>query len=201
MRKRSRWPTRWNSPTLGLQAQAGCPVTFSRTAQTLEKGTYQVVVEYSEEAVGRLAFELAQELCRAAVEDQPFELAAALRRLRELDEEVRLGPSTGSDRLCRGGAQHPLPPADRRQHGAVWLGQQTAPHSGGRNRPHQRRRRIHRAGQGTDQDLLHAAGVPVPSGRPVLSADDAWAAACEIGGYRSSSSRRMAIRARASPSI
>ncbi|HOG03985.1 MAG TPA: cyanophycin synthetase, partial [Accumulibacter sp.] len=29
--------------------------------------------------------------------------------------------------------------------------------------------------------LLHAAGVPVPCGRPVLSAEDAWAAACEIG--------------------
>ena len=30
--------------------------------------------------------------------------------------------------------------------------------------------------------LLHAAGVPVPLGRPVHSADDAWAAAQEIGG-------------------
>ncbi len=43
---------------LALQAQAGCPVTFSRTAATLEHGVYQVVVEYSEEAVGRLAFDL-----------------------------------------------------------------------------------------------------------------------------------------------
>ena len=32
---------------LGLQAQAGCPVTFSRTAPTLEKGVFQVVVEYT----------------------------------------------------------------------------------------------------------------------------------------------------------
>jgi len=32
---------------LGLQAQAGCPVTFSRSTQTLETGIYQVVVEYS----------------------------------------------------------------------------------------------------------------------------------------------------------
>jgi cyanophycin synthetase len=30
--------------------------------------------------------------------------------------------------------------------------------------------------------LLHAAGVPVPLGRPVEDADDAWAAAQEIGG-------------------
>jgi cyanophycin synthetase len=47
---------------LGLQAQAGCPVTFSRTTATLEPGIYQVVVEYSEESVGRLAFELAEAL-------------------------------------------------------------------------------------------------------------------------------------------
>ena len=80
---------------LGLQAQAGCPVTFSRTTQTLESGVYQVVVEYSEEAVGRLAFELAQELCKAALEDTPFDLEAALSKLRELDEDERLGPSTG----------------------------------------------------------------------------------------------------------
>ncbi len=81
---------------LGLQAQAGCPVTFSRTTPTLELGIFQVVVEYSEEAVGRLALELAQQLCRAALDDQPFDLAAALAQLRDLDEDVRLGPSTGS---------------------------------------------------------------------------------------------------------
>ena len=28
---------------LGLQAQAGCPVTFSRTTQTVDTGVYQVV--------------------------------------------------------------------------------------------------------------------------------------------------------------
>jgi cyanophycin synthetase len=38
---------------LSLQAQAGCPVTFSRTTATLEDGIYQTVVEYTEEAVGR----------------------------------------------------------------------------------------------------------------------------------------------------
>lgn len=84
------------SAALALQAQAGCPVTFSRTAQTIEAGTYQVVVEYSEEEVGRLALELAQTLCQAAVDDTPFDVADALHRLRELDEDVRLGPSTGS---------------------------------------------------------------------------------------------------------
>jgi cyanophycin synthetase len=41
--------------TLALQIQAGCPVTFSRTTETVERGTFQVVVQYSEEAVGRKA--------------------------------------------------------------------------------------------------------------------------------------------------
>ena len=80
--------------TLGLQIQAGCLVEFSKTTQTLEPGTYQVVVEYSEEAVGRLALEFAQALCHAAAVDTPFDLADAVKQLRELNEEIRLGPST-----------------------------------------------------------------------------------------------------------
>jgi cyanophycin synthetase len=78
---------------LGLQAEAGCPVTFSRTTQTLEDGIYQMVVEYTEEAVGRLAVEWAEKLIKAAVDDTSFDLAAALHELRELDEDVRLAPS------------------------------------------------------------------------------------------------------------
>ena len=80
---------------LDLQAQAGCPVTFSCTTPTVEPCVYQVVVEYSEEAVGRLAMELAQKLCEAAINDTPFDLSEALAQLKELDEDVRLGPSTG----------------------------------------------------------------------------------------------------------
>src|SRR5512143_808983 len=63
---------------LGLQTQAGCPVTFSRTKPTLERGIYQVVVEYSEESVGRKAFDLAQQLCAAALNNTGFDLDAAL---------------------------------------------------------------------------------------------------------------------------
>ena len=50
---------------LALQAQAGCPVTFSCTAVTVEPGVYQVVVEYTEEEVGRQAFDLAEQLVQA----------------------------------------------------------------------------------------------------------------------------------------
>jgi cyanophycin synthetase len=58
--------------TLGLQVQAGCPITFSHTVKTPEVDTYRVIVGYSEEKVGRLAFELAQALCTAAMESTAF---------------------------------------------------------------------------------------------------------------------------------
>ncbi|MBL8394376.1 MAG: cyanophycin synthetase [Candidatus Accumulibacter sp.] len=166
---------------LGLQAQAGCPVTFSRTAQTLEPGTYQVVVEYSEEAVGRLAFELAEELCRAAVENRPFERGSALDRLRELDEDVRLGPSTGA--IVYAAVARNIPYRRLTEGSMVQFGW------GSRQRRIQAAEtdRTSAVAESIAQDkelsktLLHAAGVPVPFGRPVLSAEDAWAAACEIG--------------------
>ena len=81
---------------LGLQSQAGCPVTFSRTVQTIEVGVYQVVVEYTEEVVGRMAFDFAFALIQSTLSDVPFDLAAALSELEALYEDVRLGPSTGS---------------------------------------------------------------------------------------------------------
>lgn len=167
--------------TLGLQAQAGCPVTFSRTAQTLEPGVYQVVVEYSEEAVGRLAFELAQALCQAALADQPFDLADALRRLRELDEEVRLGPSTGSivyAAIARKIPYRRLTEGSMVQFG--WGSKQRRIQAAETDRTSAVAESIAQDKELTKR-LLHAAGVPVPIGRPVDNAADAWAAALEIG--------------------
>ncbi|HEX5790223.1 MAG TPA: acetate--CoA ligase family protein, partial [Luteolibacter sp.] len=167
---------------LGLQAQAGCPVAFSRCVATAEPGVYQVVVEYSEEDVGRLAVELSHELCQASLEDKPFDAAAAVSRLRDLDEDIRLGPSTGSivaAALARGIPYRRLTLGCLVQFG--WGSKQ---------------RRIQAAesdltsaiAESIAQDkeltkhLLEAAGVPVPKGRPVADAEDAWAAACELGG-------------------
>ena len=166
---------------LDLQAQAGCPVTFSRTTQTLEPGIFQVVVEYSEEAVGRLALELAAALCRAAMDDTPFDLNAALTQLRDLDEDVRLGPSTGA--IVRAAVARDIPYRRLTSGSMVMFGWGS------------RQRRIQAAemdstsaiAESIAQDkeltkkLLEAAGVPVPFGRSVDSAADAWAAACEIG--------------------
>ena len=72
---------------LALQAQAGCPVTFARTTPTIDPGVYQVVVEYSEECVGRQAFTNAQQLIEAALNHGHFDAEAAVAHLRELDDD------------------------------------------------------------------------------------------------------------------
>jgi len=167
---------------LNLQTRAGCPVSFSHTVPTAETGTYRVIVEYSEEAVGRLAFELAQELCRAAIDDSHFDLAAALQHLRELDEDVRLGPSTGAivhAAVARGIPYRRLTEGSMVQFG--WGSRQRRIQASETDRTSAVAESIAQDKELTKM-LLHAAGIPVPAGRPAASAADAWVAACEIGG-------------------
>ena len=85
----------WNGSPMALQAESGCGVSFSRTVATPEAGVYQVVVEYSQEAVGLKALAFAEALLSTAVAGQPFDTANAVAELRALDEDIRLGPSTG----------------------------------------------------------------------------------------------------------
>ncbi|MDR0776744.1 MAG: cyanophycin synthetase [Azonexus sp.] len=166
---------------LGLQAQAGCPVTYSRTAQTVELGVYQVIVEYSEEDVGRLAFERAEQLCRAALDDTPFDLDATLKELRDLDEEIRPGPSTGA---IIAAAQARNIPFRRLTQGSLvqlgWGSKQQRIQAAETSLTSAIAESIAQDKELTKQ-LLHAAGVAVPVGRPVDDEDDAWVAAQEIG--------------------
>ncbi|PXW99552.1 cyanophycin synthetase [Sphaerotilus hippei] len=166
---------------LALQTAAGCPVTFSRTTATVEAGVFQVVVEYSEEDVGRRAFALAQALLQAALTGGQFDAEAAVAELQELDEDVRLGPSTGS--IVDAAVARGIPYRRLTQGSLVQFGWGS------------RQRRIQAAEVDTtsavaesiaqDKDLtkrlLRAAGAPVPFGRPVSDPDDAWAAALEVG--------------------
>ena len=168
--------------TLSLQIRAGCPVSFCRTTPTPEEGVYQVVVEYSEEAVGKQALEIGQQLCQAAWDDAPFDTSPHIEALQELDEDIRLGPSTGA--IVDAAKAHGVPIRRLTEGSLVQFGWGS------------KQRRIQAAemdstgaiAESIAQDkeltkkLLAAAGVPVPEGRPVSSAEDAWQAAQEIGG-------------------
>jgi cyanophycin synthetase len=166
---------------LGLQAQAGCTVSFSRCSPTQEFGVYQVIVEYTEEAVGKLAFELAHQLCQAAFEGQHYDFPGAVARLAALDEDVRLGPSTGS--IVEAAVKRGIPFRRLTEGSLIQFGWGS------------KQRRIQAAeADGTsaiaesiaqDKDLtkslLMAAGVPVPVGSPAQSLEQAWLLAQSIG--------------------
>ncbi len=168
--------------TLALQAQAGCPVMFGHTAATPEPGVYQVAVQYTEEAVGRRAVALAEQLIAAAQSDGgSFDAEAAIAELRELDESERLGPSTGAivdAAVARGIPYRRLTRGSLVQFG--WGARQRRIQAAEVDATSGVAEAIAQDKELTKQ-LLHAAGVPVPLGRPVTDADDAWAAAQQIG--------------------
>ncbi len=166
---------------LRLQALAGCPVSFFRVSPTLEHGLFQVVVEYTEEDVGRQALDDARALCEAALSDLPFDVPAVLARLRELDEDVRLGPSTGA--IVQAAHRRGVPYYRLTQGSLVQFGW-------GR-----KQRRIQAAetdctsaiAEAIAQDkaltkrMLASAGISVPEGQIVTGADQAWQVAQAVG--------------------
>lgn len=81
---------------LEIQTLAGMDTGFGRTRTTGEHGVYNVVFSYIEEAVGVYAARAAVRIAQALVDAEPYDLDEDIQRMRELREETRLGPSTGS---------------------------------------------------------------------------------------------------------
>ncbi|CAN5506866.1 cyanophycin synthetase [soil metagenome] len=86
---------------LELQTLAGMDVGYGRTRETGESGIYNVVFAYFEEEVGRFAARAAVRLFLDLAEGQSVEeikqtVESNVQEMREIREEVRFGPSTGS---------------------------------------------------------------------------------------------------------
>ncbi len=86
---------------LELQTLAGMDTGYGRTRETGERGIYNVVFSYHEEEVGRYAARASVRLFLGLAEGKPTdeikaEVADDIQRMREIREEVRFGPSTGS---------------------------------------------------------------------------------------------------------
>lgn len=82
---------------LELQTLADMPVEFGCTCETASPGTYQVAVEYQQEAAGRYATRAARRLCQSILETgtyPPSELRIDLEDLRTLRIEAAQGAST-----------------------------------------------------------------------------------------------------------
>ena len=166
--------------TLELQTLAHLPVGYGRTRETSERGVYRVVVECLDPVFGEACLHTAHELLLAAVDNRAFDVAAQLRRLRELADKLCLGPSTQA--IVTAAKARGIPFL-RLSHGnLVQLGYAKS------------QRRIWAAetaktcalAESIAQDkeltrqLLYSVGVPMPAGRAVQTREDAWTAAEEL---------------------
>lgn len=166
--------------TLELQTLAGHEVGFGRARETTVDGTYRVAIQYVEEQVGRAAIEVAHRLIMSAINGQAFDVNAEVETLREMIQQVGLGPSTNS--IVQAAKLRGIPVRRLNADSLVQLGYGT------------KQRRICAAetdrtgaiAEAIAQDkemtrkLLKGIGVPVPEGRAVENRDDAWEAAKDI---------------------
>ena len=86
---------------LELQTLAGMDTGYGRTRETSQPGVYNVVFSYVEEDAGRYAARAVVKLFEDLAAGNPLDeikqtLADDVQRLREIREDVRFGPSTGS---------------------------------------------------------------------------------------------------------
>jgi cyanophycin synthetase len=166
---------------LELQNLAGMRTGFGKARQTSERGIYKVAFRTRQEQVGRTALHAARDLVMAAIEDRPYDVNATVAALRDMVDSLCLGPSTAH--IVDAATERRIPFIRLNDGNLVQLGHGA------------RQRRIwtaetDRTGAiaesiSRDKDLtkslLRSCGVPVPEGRMVDSAEDAWEAAQEVG--------------------
>lgn len=167
--------------TLELQNLAGLPGGFGKARETSVRGVYKVVVRARHEQVTRAALHAGRDLVMAAIENKPFDVNAAIEKLRDMVDSLCLGPSTAC--IVDAADERRIPSIRLSEGNLVQLGHGA------------KQRRIWTAE--TDQtsaiaesisrdkdltkSLLQSCGVPIPEGRMVDSAADAWDAAEDIG--------------------
>ncbi|MDB5136982.1 MAG: cphA [Mucilaginibacter sp.] len=81
---------------LEIQSLAGMDTGFGRTRETKTAGIYNVVFTYLEEKVGIYAAEAAVRIAEALIKGDDYNLEYDIQQMREIRENTRLGPSTGS---------------------------------------------------------------------------------------------------------
>lgn len=81
---------------LEIQNLAGMNVSFGRIQSYGEKSVYQIVFAYEEEEVGQYAARAAVQICEALIKAEEYNIAPDIQEMRELRQDVRLGPSTNS---------------------------------------------------------------------------------------------------------
>lgn len=168
-----------------LQTRAGNPVGFGLTqAVRNEPGVYQVVFQYEEPPVAEACLEVGRRLCVAAVKGESVDLHAELERLTDLADRNRLGRASAA--VVNAARKRNIPvehlnPEDGRLVALGWGNKQRWLLAAQTDRTSDLGQMISQDKELT-KSLLRTIGVPVPDGRPVRTAEDAWAVAQELGG-------------------
>jgi cyanophycin synthetase len=154
---------------LELQTLAGMDCGFGRTRGTGEEGVYFVVFDYVEEDAGVYAAKAAVRVAQALIDAKDYNLEEDIQELREIRENTRLGPSTGS--IVEEAARRGIPFIRLNKQSLVQLGYGV----------HQKRIRatiasttstiaVDLAGDKDEtKNLLGAAQIPVPKGTVIRS--------------------------------
>src|SRR6188768_1756328 len=167
--------------TLEIQSLAHSAVGFGRARETSDRGVYKVAIEVLDFRFGEACLKVAHEMIMAAAEGRDYDLPASLVTLRQLADDYCYGPSTQA--IVDGAKKRNIPSLRLTEGNLVQLGYGKA------------QRRIWTAETDTTsavaesiahdkqltRQLLTSVGVPVPAGQSVASAEEAWAAAQEIG--------------------
>ncbi len=166
---------------LEIQTLAGMDVGFGRTRGTGELGIYNVVFAYMEEKAGIYAAKAAVRICEAIAAGTDYDLDDDIQTMREIREDERLGPSTGS--IVEEAQARNIPWIRLNRHSLVQLGF-------GVNQ-----KRIQATVASTTssiaveiacdkeetKNILDAAGVPVPKGYIVYDEEDLEDAVKKVG--------------------
>jgi len=169
--------------TLELQDLAGIPGGFGKARETGVRGIYKVAVRAPHEEVTRVCLVTARDLILAAMEDRPFDVAAAHEQLREVAKKYLLGPTTACIVDAATAKDRRIPAIRLSSDNLVQLGYGSS------------QRRIWRAqteltgaiAEGISRDpeftgrLLATCGIPIPERHRAYSEDEALEAADDIG--------------------
>jgi cyanophycin synthetase len=170
--------------TLELQNLAGMTGGFGKARETSIRGVYKVVIRAWQKDVSTAALHMGHDLLMAAIEDRPYDVDAAVLRLRDLVDSYMLGPSTrciveaAADKTRRIPFIRLLAEGNLVQLGygarqrRIWTAET--------DRTPAIAESISREKDLT-KSLLESCGVPVPEGRIVDGVEDAIEAADDIG--------------------
>jgi len=167
--------------TIELQNLVGMQTGFGKARETSSPGVYKVVVRSRHATVSQACLESARDLVMAAIEDKPFDVPTTISTLRVIADSYCLGPSTSC--IVDAATARRIPSIRLNEGNLVQLGYGAFQHRIWTAETDQTSAIAESIASDKDltKSLLQAAGVPVPAGRIVISPQDAWDAAEEIG--------------------